>query len=156
MQHWKIGKLFVPCFFFGWVAQGVASVRFFVWGIQRLCPYMTLYPKYTTIFKSSVQVCNCLQIQCPSTQLSPKVVCHYATVTKFRVHLRNCHQNMGTFWPLGSPREPPRPSRTEVRKRVDFGPFFWSILGVILEPFFHFEPPLGHVGAKARSRWGQS
>ena len=105
-----------------------------------MCPYMTLCPKYTTVFKSSVQVCNCLQIQCPSTQLSPKVVCHYATVTKFRVHLRNCHQNMGTFWPLGSPREPPRPSRTEVRKRVDFGHFLRSILGAILEPFSYPVP----------------
>ena len=45
---------------------------------------------------------NCLKIQCLTTQLSSNLVCHYATVTKILVLLRNCHQNMVSFG--GGPR----------------------------------------------------
>ena len=45
---------------------------------------------------------NCLKIQCLTTQLSPNLVRHYATVTKILVVLRNCHQNMVSLG--GAPR----------------------------------------------------
>ena len=57
--------------------------------------------KYTTVYKSSVRVRNCLKIQWSTTQLSSKTVWRYATVSKFSVHLRNCHQNMGAYWSGG-------------------------------------------------------
>ena len=57
---------------------------------------------YATVSKSMLSLRKRLKIQCLTTQLSPNLVCHYATVTKILVLLRNCHQNMVSFG--GGPR----------------------------------------------------
>ena len=79
LEDWKVVRSLI---FFGWVAQGVAERLIFRLGNPTLVPIYDLVSK----------IHNCLQIQCPSVQLSSNPVSEYATVSKSSVPLRNCHQ----------------------------------------------------------------